>query len=566
MSAMQERTPKFSIGTSDFRKMREAQSLYVDKSWLIHDVIDQSAEVLLLPRPRRFGKTLNLSMLRYFFEKTPEDLSPLFQGLRIQTSALAQPHFQKYPVLFLTLKDVKASSWEDCKIKIRELLANLFREYKYLLGDNLLDTEEKEGFLHILQQTASMPACENALFNLSKYLHKYHQQRVLILIDEYDTCIHTAYARNYYDQAVSFFRNFLSAALKDNNHLFKGVLTGILRVAKESVFSGLNNLSVFSLIHPTFSSHFGFTEDEVLQLATCMHLSHHMDGIRAWYNGYLFGGQVIYNPWSIINFFNQSEAGLGPYWTNTSENDLIRKVVLEQGAQAKADLQVLLQGGSLDKPISDHIALRDVEHNEQVLWSFLLFLGYLKPKKLYTHDDELYGQLCIPNKEVQINVTRMTRDWFAELIGGNNQVSLLVQGLTKGDAEQIEASLSYLLRHHASSHDFGAEQSYHTFVLGLLVHASAEYEVKSNQESGYGRYDVALVPRERGRAGVLLELKMLRKEPTEAEVAAALESAFAQAEGKAYKTEFAERGIKSLHLFAVVFAGKRVWVKAKQLY
>jgi len=319
--------PRFAIGTSDFRKLRESGSLYVDKTSLIQDIVDSGAEVLLFPRPRRYGKTLNLSMLRYFLEKRGEDLAHLFAGLTIEASEAAREHFQRYPVIFLTFKDVKARSWGQCFEAMADVLARAYQEHDYLLDSGGLKPRDAEAFAAILSGRATEVQCWKALADLSRHLHMHHGERVVLLVDEYDTPIHAGFSGDYYDEAVTFFRSFLSGGLEDNPHLHKGVLTGILRVAQEGALSGLSNLAVYSVLRPELSASFGFTEAEVARLTRELGEPELLDGIRAWYNGYLFGGRVIYSPWSVLSYLDSADREPRPYWVSTGSGEIVQRLL-----------------------------------------------------------------------------------------------------------------------------------------------------------------------------------------------------------------------------------------------
>ncbi len=400
---------RFPIGISDFRNVREGGFYYVDKSGLIDDVLTESAQVLLAPRPRRFGKTLNLSMLRYFFEKSAEDRRPLFAGLTVASSESAWGHFQRYPVIFMTFKDVKPTSWEDCLAGMANVLAEAYEMHGYLLTEGNLDAENARLFTAVLDRRAAKSELVIALKLLSRLLAKHHGEKVVILIDEYDTPIHAGYTNKYYDDVVAFFRDFLSGGLKDNEHLFKGVLTGILYIATESYFSGLN-LGVFSLLRTQLATAFGFTETEVRGLVEAAGQTESLDGIRAYYNGYLFGGQAIYNPWSVLSFLDRGDNVFRPYWAATSSNDLVRELLLTGSRGVEADLEALLAGGTLDKPIDESIVLRDLTSPSDVLWSSLLFTGYLKAVKVYPVEGQRWASLAVPNAEVARALADMAQE------------------------------------------------------------------------------------------------------------------------------------------------------------
>jgi hypothetical protein len=562
-------TPRapIALGTSDFQKLRVGGFVYVDKTALVDDVLTEGAEVLLAPRPRRFGKTLNLSMLRCFFEKTGEDRSALFAGLHAASSAVARPHFQRYPVIFMSFKDVKPTSWENCLGGIAGVLADTFGEHGYLLTEGKLDTADATLFTAIHERRAGQPVLASALKLLSRLLAQHHGERVVILIDEYDSPIHTGYAHGYYDEVIAFFRDFLSGGLKDNPHLFKGVVTGILRVARESLFSGLNNIDVFSILRPRLATRFGFTEDEVRSLVEAAGEPALLDGIRGYYNGYLFGGQAIYNPWSVLSFLNREDHLLQPYWIDTSSNDLVRELLVSGPEGMQAELEALLTGGTVDKPIDENIVLRDISARSDVLWSFLLFTGYLKAVEHRLVEGERWAMLAVPNTEVKIALRGMARTWLATQVGGDNQLRSLLDALLRGDAPTLEKHLSDMVKVNLSYFDAAdpePERFYHGLVVGLLAGLGAGYEVRSNRESGFGRCDVLVLPRAAGKPGVALELKRVATERGDTKEKA-LAAALRQVRARDYAAELRARGAAPIHEMAAVFEGKRAYVRVAEV-
>ncbi len=554
---------RFPIGISDFRNVRQDGFYYVDKTALIDDVIDESAQVLLAPRPRRFGKTLNLSMLRYFFEKSAEDRRPLFAGLAIASSDRARVHYQRYPVIFMTFKDVKPTTWEDCLAGMANVLAEAYEGHRYLLTEGSLEPANVQIFTAICERRAAKSELTIALKLLSHLLARHHRERVIILIDEYDTPIHAGYTNKYYDDVVAFFRDFLSGGLKDNAELFKGVLTGILRVAKESLFSGLNNIDVFSILRAQLATAFGFTEAEVRGLAEAAGQAEHLDGIRSFYNGYLFGGQAIYNPWSVLSFLNRGDNVFRPYWIETSSNDLVRELLLTGPRGVEAELETLLAGGTLDKPIDESIVLRDVAARSDAIWSFLLFTGYLKAVEVSYVNGRPRGKLAVPNAEVAIALADMAQSWFEAQAGGSDQLRSLLDALLRGDAAVVERHLAHLMKVNLSFFDTASpepERFYHGLVVGLLAGLAPRYEVRSNRESGYGRCDVMILPRTAGQPGVVLELKRVDPEAGET-TEKAFTAAFRQIRERDYAAELRERGASPIHQMAAVFEGKRVFVR-----
>ena len=534
-------TMRVPIGIDDFRKLRERQLVYVDKTQLIVELIDQAgAEVVLLPRPRRFGKTLNLSMLRCFFEKRAEDMSGLFEGLAVASAGDAyREHFQRYPVIALTFKGIKQDGYEACFRAIKAKIEILFDEHRYLLDGGHLSEREAAEYQEVLARSANENVYERALGDMSRYLRRHHGERVVILIDEYDEPIHAGYIHGYAREVLGFFRAFLSEGLKGNAHLFKAVLTGILRIARESTFSGLNNLAVYSLLRSEFSSCFGFTEPEVERLLAEAGRSDRIGDVRHWYNGYNFGGTVVYNPWSVLNFLADERAQARPYWLSTSSNDLIKQMLEVWGPQIEPTMEALLAGGGLERVLDENVVLDELLVREDALWSLLVFSGYLKAEERSRGLSETPSHfLSIPNREVRLLYAGTFQDWMRTRLterGGN--ADRLVRALFAGDAEGLEDELSALCEAVLSYHDKGvrsAEPLYHGFILGLLTMLEADYEVRSNRESGEGRPDVLVRPRRPGQPGVVLELKVAR--PGKKTLEQALDEGVAQSVLRRYAT------------------------------
>ncbi|HNI28117.1 MAG TPA: AAA family ATPase, partial [Leptospiraceae bacterium] len=370
---------KLDIGNSDFKNIIEGNYYYVDKSLFIQELIDIQKQVVLIPRPRRFGKTLNLSMLRYFFETGKPENEKLFAGLKIeQTGKDILEKRGKYPVIYLTLKDAKGQNWEEVLEHIKSTVVGAYLSHYYLMESELLKDFEKSEFNEILKQTASKSVYEKSLLRLSEYLFRFHHEKVVILIDEYDTTIHSG-VKKFYNEAVSFLRNFLSSAFKDNSCLYKGVITGILRVSRESIFSGLNNLSVYSILDRPFSDKFGFTDEELKQIITDLEqpVSYHQ--IKEWYNGYTFGNRTeIYNPWSVLNYIIGWEDGFKPYWANTSSNDLILdRISRKKDSEMRESVERLLNGETVERELYENFVFSELDSSPDLIWTLLTFSGYL---------------------------------------------------------------------------------------------------------------------------------------------------------------------------------------------
>lgn len=554
------KTQRLPIGTSDFRELRENQGYYIDKSMFTSGVIQSSSKILLFPRPRRFGKTLNLTMLRHFFEIQDSDSGTLFKGLAFYDTPEFKNHQGKYPVIYLTFKDLKELSWKSLFIRITALLQREFDRHNYLEASELLSRADKTYFRSVLERKAGPEDCADALGRLSEYLFRFHKQKAVILIDEYDTPVYVGYDKGYYEEIISFMRGFLSSGLKDNDCLFKGVLTGVLRVAKESVFSGLNNLGVYTLLDPEFNTAFGFTDLEVRKLLQDYEISDHYDTVAHWYNGYIFGGEEIYNPWSLLNFTASKDKAPRPYWVNTASTELIDALATQGGRELREEVGVLLEDGMIEKPIYDSIVMRDLETGDNLLWSFLLFSGYLKCIK---HKGRRKNYLLkIPNEEVKIIYEEMVERWFA-MKTSFNQIETMLRALETGDVKLFERMLRKVVLEVMSYHDLSGEPEkvYHALVLGMLVWLSHKYEIRSNRESGYGRYDLMLKPVDRRKQGVVIEFKQVDTEENQTPEKA-IQCALEQIEAKAYTAELETSGITTILKLAVVFRGKELWVQA----
>lgn len=543
------------IGQSDFRQLREFGFDIVDKTFFISEVLQEPSLVVLFPRPRRFGKTTNLSMLGHFLRKTNEDLSHVFKDLAVTRDERAMAHFQKHPVISVSFKDVKARTWSEALGAIRNQLHGVLSQHSYLFADDApayASAGRLRGILH------GEPKVEDLSYSfkwLSQALYEYHGERVVILIDEYDTPLHTGYTWGYFDEIAIFFRTFFSTCLKDNDALFKGVLTGILRVAKENMFSDLNHISVYSILDRRFNTSFGFTEDEVREIVDPAHL----EEVRAWYNGYLFGGQVIYNPWSIINYARDEL--LQPYWVNTGGSDLIEKLALKEGMALSDNSAALLNGGTIEAHVQTNVVLRDIERVPNAFWNFLLFAGYLKPLDLRLDVGEWRANLAIPNEEIRLVYRSLFNNWLQVADPQSYLTEAFVKALLSGDAPEVQETLEQILLRSMSFYDGDQKEPealYHGFILGLLVHLEKQYEVRSQRESGYGRVDVMMQPKTAGRPGVVIEFKAKRRNATLDDV---LLAAANQVRDKHYADELVKAGISPVYEYAMVFDGKRATVK-----
>ena len=551
------------IGISDYVRA-QSEYYYVDKTLLIKDFLDRKPFVSLFTRPRRFGKTLNMDMLRVFFEISEEDTSQFFADKAIwKCGEEYRCHQGKYPVIFLTFKDVKFDTWNATIDKIRELLQEEYGRHQELAASDKLPKYEKDYFGKILSSTANEVELTSALEKLSKMLATHYGKAPIIIIDEYDTPIQEGYSKDFYEEIIGFMRNFFSAAFKDNKNLSYGFLTGILRIAQESIFSGLNNLTVNSVMDEEYDEYFGFTVDEVVQMLEYYGVSEKEDELKDWYDGYLFGSKEIYNPWSVINYISK---GCIPqaYWVNTGKNEILEDVLKVATDDISERLYSLLQGNRVIAKIDQNVVYRSLAEDPANIYSLLLVAGYLKtPKKELQADGSYLCEVSIPNREIaavykseilshllQIGaITRTTANKIAESIYGNDY-----KKLQKAIAEYMDKSVSF--------YDAGAEGFYHGLVLGLIALMDNQYRIKSNRESGDGRYDISLIPREERYPGIIMELKW-KKGLSEEKLAGLADEALAQIDEMNYDAEMKEDGMDDILKFGIAFSGKKVSVKTK---
>ncbi len=556
---------KLPLGVSDFRKMIEKNRYYADKTLFIKEVLDSSEEILLIPRPRRFGKTLNLSMLRYFFEKRENSLRGLFENLEIwKTGAETMAHQGKYPVVFLTFKDIKGRDWRNSFEKIKHLMKEEYKRHRSLLHGPTLSEDEREAYNRVIDLKADQPSLENSLKYLITFLRRRHDERVIVLIDEYDTPVHSGYLENYYEDVISFMRGFLGGGLKDHPDVEKGVVTGILRVARESIFSDLNNLTVSSILDHEFADRFGLTRDEVSRMLADYGLTRYANDVDRWYDGYNFSNGVVYNPWSILNFVNKPGSGFRPYWVNTSSNELIKELLIESAVDVKPDLEALLSGGEIRQPINDNIVFPELKTSDETIWNFLLFTGYLKAENPGLSGVKTYYDLKIPNLEVKSIYDEIIMKWIRSGFT-SRKLEEMLSALTNGEVEVFERYFQEYVVTMMSYHDTGGaepEKVYQAFTLGLLVNLEKDFIVKSNRESGYGRYDIMIIPRDREKPGLVMEFKKIDGFYEET-VDIALDKALKQITERDYSGELRSHGVHRIIEMGVVFDGKRVHIRVK---
>ena len=556
-------TKALPIGVSDYVRA-QAEYYYVDKTLLIKECLDQKPLVSLFTRPRRFGKTLNMDMLRVFFEISEEDTSKYFADKAIwKCGEEYRKHQGKYPVIFLTFKDVKYDSWEATVNKMRSLLQNEFGRHQELLSSNKLAEYEKVYFSKILNGEASVVDMTAALEQLSQMLAKHYEKAPIIIIDEYDTPIQEGYSKDFYDEIICFMRNFFSGAFKDNRNITYGFLTGILRIAQESIFSGLNNITVNSVMDDEYDEFFGFTASEVRTMLEYYGVADKEAELKDWYDGYLFGSTEIYNPWSVINYIAR---GCIPqaYWVITGKNEVLEDVLAGATDDISERLYALLLGQTVVARIDQNVVYRSLAEEPANVYSLLLVAGYLKaPKKELQADGSYLCEVSIPNREIaavykseilshlmQIGaITRTTANMVAESLYAND-----IRKLQKAISEYMDKSICF--------YDAGAEGFYHGLTLGLVALLDNQYRIKSNRESGDGRYDISLLPREKKYPGIIMELKW--KSGLEAEKLEELSmEALSQIDAKRYDLELEEDGIDNVIKLGIAFSGKKVVIKAK---
>ena len=545
---------RLPVGEDDFAKVRR-EYYFVDKSPFIREFMDRHGAVTLFTRPRRFGKTLTLSMLRYFFDiERAEENGQLFSGLAIADDDEAMQEQGTRPVVFLSLKEWKRLDWSGMQEEIRMHLANLFAEYRFL---HMQNPRDQQIFTAVLQETANLSTLRNALAFLMHLLEEHYGKKPILLLDEYDTPIQAAWSRGYYQEAIDFFRGFLSSALKTNPSLDFAVLTGVLRISKESIFSDLNNLQVDSVLHTTFPVAFGFTEAEIRQLGTNLGCTASVPEIKDWYDGYRMQGHEIYNPWSVLQYF-ANDCEPRPYWVNTSGNAILAELMRSIDDEHAATLESLLQGGSVQAFLREGVIYSDIGDDEDALYTMLVTTGYLTVSGEQRIGYETQYDLCLPNKEMQSlfadEILRRFRHYQKK-----SALVRLMQALLAGDAEKAQTGLSKFLVSMVSAFDTGAKESfYHGFVLGMTAVLVPDYEVQSNREAGKGRFDVAVFPKDARKPGLLFEFKTAA---SEAELAAKVDEALQQMAERDYLAPFRAREIQQVHQYGVAFCGKQVVLK-----
>ena len=546
-----------AIGVSDFKMLRLKDNYFIDKSLFIKHIIDNQSVVVQVMRPRRFGKTLNMSMLKYYFDCTQKDSKKLFEGLKIMeqdekyTSKLGA-----YPCIYITLKDVKGENYEEMMSALQTELVKIFKEHANLLKSEKLIDVEKEMFNNILNMNANNIQILNAIKLLVRLLNKEYGKPVLLLLDEYDVPLQNAYAQGFYKEAEQFFKTFYVVTFKDNSYLEKAVLTGVSGLAKESIFSGANNFDVYTVLRTEFSEDFGITSNEIEKVLSDFEISQNLEEIKKWYDGYVIGNtEGIYNPWSILNYLKNRE--LIPYWVNTSSNDLI-KLILKKSTTVKEKIERLLKDEAIEVTVNQETIITGIEEDDENIWGLLVGTGYLKVVETVNISESLY-KVKIVNNEIKFLFSEIIDEWFRNKVIGND-LNTILKDLVTLNLSEFEKKFRILVVQMFSYLDVGentAENFYHAFVLGMLVGLKDTYYVNSNRESGLGRYDIMLEPKDKSANAFIMEFKVLY-DLEENTIEETIANAKKQIEEKQYEASLKERGYTNITKMVFAFRGKEV--------
>ncbi len=548
------------VGVSDYR-LASTEYYYIDKTMMLKDFIDERPMVTLFTRPRRFGKTLNMDMLRTFFEKTNEDTSKYFKDKKIWEQGEYYRSFQgKYPVIFITLKDVKHNSWDNTFVNIGSIISSEYCRHSDLSKSPKLDKKQKDFYDKMVSEKFSAVDLERSLLYLSEMLKKHYGEGAVIIIDEYDTPIQSGHTNGFYDDVIAFMRNLLSGCFKDNKSLAFGFLTGILRVAKESIFSGLNNLTINSVLDNKYSEYFGFTANEVKEMAAYYSAPDKFDEVCEWYDGYRFGKSDIFNPWSVINYFS-NDCEPRAFWLSTGSNDIIGEIIKEADNEIYERLSYLVNGGSFTTYIDTSVIYPQIKNNPSSIYSFLLMAGYLKVvKSSVSISGDFMCEVALPNKEISLVYRKEILQKLENIIPQATAIAV-EEAIFSGNGEKLRDIISNFLIQSVSAFDAAGENFYHGFMLGVCALFGNSY-VTSNRESGDGRYDIALSPKVSNLPGIIIELKA-EKNCNENKLQELAKTALKQINDKKYDTELKSKGVKTIYKYGVAFSGKHVAVEAE---
>ena len=548
------------IGVEDFKRLVDNEYYFVDKTLMIKELLENKEMVNLFTRPRRFGKTLNMSMLQRFFEATAKSNAYLFDGLKIAAYPEYMAYQGQYPVISISLKSMKQASYTDAFYMYKNLIAKEYEKHKIILESNKILQSEKEIFRNIMEQRADQNVYLNSIRTLSDILEKYYEKNVIILIDEYDVPLENAYHEGFYDDMTNLIRSCFESALKTNPSLEFAVLTGCLRVSRESIFTGLNNLKTYSITKNKFSQYFGFTQEEMKEILQTFSLEQYAGTIAKWYDGYRFGLTEIYNPWSVLNcidsYLQNDMVACEPYWSNTSSNRIVKRLIEESNERTKSMVEELINGTPIQTQIFEDVTYGTIDVNQDYIWSFLLFTGYLKIISCETIGDETYYDMVIPNVEIKSIYKNTIRSWFIDHINRDSRTDIL-ESVIHADAEKLEDLLCTWLTNTISCFD-EQENYYHGFVTGLVSGFNG-YMVVSNRESGNGRFDLVVKQRSRWHHAAILEFKVVEKYN---QMTKACEDALKQIEEKDYEASLRDEQYENIAKLGICFCQKRCRVKS----
>lgn len=555
-----------AIGIENYKEIIEKNYYYIDKSYMIKDLIEEQGKVNLFTRPRRFGKTLALSMIRTFFEKEYDisgnimDNTCYFSKMKIgQEKELCEKYQGQYPVITLSLKSAKQPTFELAYQMIAEQIASEFKRHRYLLKSDILLDDEKERYQALMTQKGSQAEMTTALKFLSDCLNLYHKQKVIVLIDEYDVPLENAYFRGFYENMTDFIRSLFESVLKSNDSLEFAVITGCLRVSKESIFTGLNNLEIISILNENYAKYFGFTQEEVEEMLSYYGILEKKEELKKWYDGYLFGNVEVYNPWSVVNYIKTAVTNQiafpKPYWSNTSSNSIVKELIETADSGVRKEIEELIAGKELKKPVHEDITYADIKESQDNLWNFLFFTGYLKMTGQSLEGNTIYLKLAIPNEEVRYIYQNTIQEWFKKSVRSKD-LNGLYEAILNGNQEKFEELIKQNLRETISYYD-KKEDFYHGFLLGLLS-SLKDYEILSNRESGNGRPDILLKPYDEKQPAVILELKYAEKFTQMEEKC---KEALDQIDEKGYEDGLINEGYKKILKYGMCFCQKSCQVR-----